>query len=278
MKKLIFGVIFLGLSAVYLIYIYNKPVGLTVDLLDVGQGDAILIRTPSGQTVLIDGGPDNKVLRRLGERLPYYQRRIDFVLISHFHDDHTIGLVELAKRFSIGQIVYASDLHPSPVIEELSKNISRRSPRTNSTSTFPVTGMAEILLGKNCVINLLNPAFLGVKADDNNSLAARLDCLGQNFLFSGDNSAAVEKALLKSGWPLKSLVFKASHHGSNSANSQDFLQAVDPDLLMISVGADNKFGHPNPKVLDRAESLNISVRRTDQEGNLSIFSPKNREN
>jgi beta-lactamase superfamily II metal-dependent hydrolase len=114
---------------------------------------------------------------------------------------------------------------------------------------------------------------LKIKADGNNSLVVKLDCLGRRFLFTGDNSATAEKALLKSGWELKASVLKASHHGSDSANSEGFLRAVNPSLLAISVGSDNKFGHPHPKVLDRAESLGISVRRTDQEGDLLISIP-----
>jgi len=273
LKKAILAALILGLLSAYYIYIYSRPAQLEVIFLDVGQGDAILIKTPHGQTILIDGGPDNRVLRRLGERLPYYQRQIDFVIISHYHDDHTVGLVELARRFRIGQLIYASDLQSSPVIQELSKYIGRQKSRPDRPSHISIESQAKISLGPDCALDLLSPAWLKIKADGNNSLVVKLDCLGRRFLFTGDNSATAEKALLKSGWELKASVLKASHHGSDSANSEGFLRAVNPSLLAISVGSDNKFGHPHPKVLDRAESLGISVRRTDQEGDLLISIP-----
>lgn len=273
LKRAVFGVIIIGLLSVYCIYIYSRPDKLEVIFLDVGQGDAILVKTPYGQTILIDGGPDNRVLRRLGQRLPYYQRQIDFVVISHYHDDHTVGLVELAKRFRIGQLIYASDLQSSPAIQELSKYIGRQRSGTGQPSYISIESQAKLPLGPDCTLDLLSPTGLEVKADGNNSLVAKLDCLGRRFLFTGDSGAAVEKVLLKSGWELKASVLKASHHGSNSANSEGFLRAVSPGLLAISVGSDNKFGHPHPKVLDRAESLGISVRRTDQEGDLLISIP-----
>ena len=112
-----------------------------------------------------------------------------------------------------------------------------------------------------------------MKVDPNNSLTVKLNCAGAKFLFSGDNSATIEKALLKTGLDLRADVLKASHHGSNSANSEAFLRAVNPKLLVISVGADNKFGHPSPLVLERAASLNINVKRTDQDGSVKIFGP-----
>ena len=248
------------------IHIYNKPQELEVDFLDVGQGDAALIKLPNGEVTLIDGGPDNRVLRRLGENLPFYRRQIDYIILSHYHDDHTTGLVEILKRYKVKNIIYAAGITSSPIINELLTVA-----KDKSVSMLALSNKIKIPYNNGCFMNLLNPASLGVKDDSNNSLVARLNCGSEGFLFSGDNSSAVEKILVNSGWNLRAAVFKASHHGSNSANSELFLMAVNPRLMVISVGADNKFGHPSPKIMARATDLQINTERTDKLGTVRVF-------
>lgn len=266
-KILIFG-IFAVFSVLAASYIYGRPPRLEVDFFDVGQGDAALIRTPGGATVLIDGGPDNRVLRRLGEALPFYARRIDYLIISHYHDDHVTGLIEVMRRYRVGRIIYGVGNSSTEIFK-----IFLAAAQARGLVIQPLAGQGEITLGPNCSLSLLNPLTLGVKTDANNSLVAKLACAGERFLFSGDNSSAVEKALLKTGQDWRAEVLKASHHGSSSANSEIFLAAVRPAALVISVGAANRFGHPNPIVLERAADLGLSVRRTDTDGSVRILSP-----
>jgi competence protein ComEC len=237
-----------------------------INFLDVGQGDAILIKTPNGQTILIDGGPDNKVLRRLGESLPFYRRQIDLVIFSHYHDDHVIGLIEILKRYRVQKIIYAAS--GSEITATAA--ILLKKAELEKIPVITIDKQASLNLGDDCILDLLNPASLGIKVDPNNSLVVKLNCAGKKFLFSGDNSAIVEKALLNSGFDLAADVFKASHHGSNSANSEKFFRAVGPELLVIPVGADNKFGHPSPKILERAAALGINIKRTDKDGDIKI--------
>jgi competence protein ComEC len=279
MKILVATVILLAAAVVGVrIWLAAGPARLIVTFLDVGQGDSTLIQTPNGQVILLDGGPDDTVLRRLGEYLPPYQRRIDYVLYSHLHDDHTTGLVAVLSKYEVKNLVYAPSAYSSPTLTTLEQEA-----RARHVVFAPVAGTAKINLGPNCDLALLNPAILSVPADQNNSLVARLNCAGRTFLFSGDNSAKVEKALLaftaagtacrQFTCDLSAAVFKASHHGSNSANSEAFLRAVQPRLMVISVGADNHFGHPHPAVLARAAALGITVRRTDQDSSVSLTSP-----
>jgi len=248
------------------IHIYNKPQKLEVDFLDVGQGDAALIKMPSGEVILIDGGPDNRVLRRLGESLPFYHRQIDMIILSHYHDDHAVGLVETIKRYRVKTLIYAPAAALTPAAKEMLTAAAGQ-----SLSILALEQQARISYNNGCFMNLLNPTSLKIKSDGNNSLVARLDCDGQKVLFAGDNSLAVEKTLVNSGWDLSATVFKASHHGSNSANSELFLSAVSPKLMVISVGADNRFGHPHPQVLARMNNLGIKTERTDQAGTIRIF-------
>lgn len=244
----------------------NRPQPLQVIFFDVGQGDAILIKTPNRQTILIDGGPDNKVLRRLGENLPFWQRRIDFMIFSHYHDDHITGLIEILKRYRVRNISFAPTAYSSPILQAFLG-------ASAAVKIVPqeIAAAARLNFGANCFLDLLNPEFLGISKDENNSLYARLDCAGQTFLFTGDSGTKADQALITSGWPLPADVLKASHHGSNSANSEEFLRAVNPRLLIISVGADNKFGHPTPTVLERADALGLEVKRTDQIGTIKII-------
>ncbi|MFA5155108.1 MAG: MBL fold metallo-hydrolase [Patescibacteria group bacterium] len=257
----VFGGIILGG-----IYIYSKPAALEVDFLDIGQGDAALIKLPTGQLVIIDGGPDNLVLRRLGESLAFCQRRIDYVILSHYHEDHITGLIEILRRYKVRHLVYSVSTPTSPTLDTLLETA-----RESRTELIALSNQAAVSYGPGCAMRLLNPDILGIKADNNNSLVVKITCAGRRFLFTGDNSTAVEKALANSGWDLEADVLKAAHHGSNSANSELFLAAVHPDVLVISVGAGNKFGHPSPRVLERATARGIEIRRIDQAGTLRIL-------
>jgi len=262
---IIFGLALIGF---YFCFADYPSPRLEVDFLDVGQGDATLIKIPAGPIILIDGGPDNKVLRRLGENLPFYERQIDFIILSHYHDDHAAGLVEILKRYKVRNLIYAAAIPSSSILKEIGL-----AAQAQKITPLALGNEARISWGEDCFLDLLNPTSLGVKDDPNNSLVVKLDCRSQKFLFTGDDSATVEKALLSSGRDLRTDVFKAAHHGSNSANSEIFLNAVSPRLLVISVGADNRFGHPSPKILERAVSLGIKIKRTDHDGDIRVFSP-----
>lgn len=250
---------------IYCLILANKKAPGVI-FLDVGQGDASLIKAPGGQVILLDGGPDNQVLWGLGKNLPFYRRRIDFLVLSHYHDDHLMGLIEIIKRYRVGTLIFSGESPDSLLVQEL-----LRIARKYGVKLQTLDGRANLAFDSNCNLSLLNPVILGIKKDPNNSLAARLDCHGQSFLFSGDNGLAVEKALLGSDWPLTANVFKASHHGSNTSNGLNFLEKVAPRLVVVSVGKENRFGHPGVSFLERAASLGLSITRTDQAGEIKIL-------
>ncbi|MFA5754092.1 MAG: MBL fold metallo-hydrolase [Patescibacteria group bacterium] len=236
---------------------------LEVIFFNVGQGDAALIKTPSRQTILIDGGPDNSVLRGLGKNLSFFRRRIDTIIVSHYHDDHITGLIEIINRYKVGKIIFPAE---SPTSEISTIFLSAAQDKKIPIIFLSASATLEFAAG--CQLFLLNPDVFDIKPDDNDSLIARLDCHQKRFLFTGDSNSKVERALINSGLDWRADVLKASHHGSITANSEAFLRAVAPRLLIIPVGADNRFGHPSPVILDRAVSLGILVRRTDQDGEI----------
>ncbi|MFA4999981.1 MAG: MBL fold metallo-hydrolase [Patescibacteria group bacterium] len=230
---------------------------------DVGQGDAILIKTPDKKTILLDGGPDNLVLWRLGEFLPFYRRRIDWLIFSHYHDDHIAGLVEVLRRYRVANILYAPTEFSSPILEAF-----LAAAKAEEANIQLLSATARLEFGSDCFMDMINPESLGIKKDENNSIYARLDCREQSFLFTGDSDFRAEKALLSSGWPLEADVLKAAHHGSKTGNSAIFLEAVGADIFVVSAGADNKFNHPHPEILERAEGFGLKIRRTDMEGSI----------
>jgi len=265
-KYLVFGLLVILLTVLYFISIRNKLNRVEIDFLDVGQGDASLLKLPNNKTVLIDGGPDNLVLRRLGENLPFYQRKIDLIILSHFHDDHLIGLVETIRRYEVGSIIYTRGAESSWLLQMFLEEAKRR-----KINLISLKNEASIKYSKNCLLKILNPLMLEVKADSNNSLITKIECSPLSVLFTGDNNYKVEEALLKVRpvWPAK--ILKASHHGSKSANSESFLRSVDPNILIISVGANNRFGHPSAEILERANRSGIKIKRTDFSGTVEVY-------
>lgn len=267
-KKVILLTIILVFCLLFtLIIFFNFSQKITeIDFLDVGQGDASLIKITGGKVILIDGGPDNIVLKRLGENLSFFKRKIDLIILSHPHDDHIIGLLEVIRRYKVGAIIYVGDEGKTELLTMLLKTAEER-----NVHLINLRNEANMNYSSSCSLYLLNPISLKVKNDDNNSIVSRLDCDGLRAIFSGDNNFAVEKVLLETGNDWSAEIMKASHHGSKTANSEAFLKAVNPKLFVISVGVDNRFGHPHEDVLKRVKNLKINLKRTDNEGTIKVF-------
>jgi len=265
-KYFLVSLIILGSFFVFSLY-SGKPDRLEINFLDVGQGDASLIKISNGLIILIDGGPDNTILKQLGNNLNFRQKKINLMIVSHFHDDHVTGLIEILNRYEVEKIIYQTDSPSSEIWE-----IFLATAQNKSISLITLDRGMQISLADNCLLDLLNPESLGIAEDENNSILVKLNCQGVTALFTGDNNEAVEKALLHSGWNIQSDILKISHHGSKTANSEAFLRQVNPQKAIISVGADNRFNHPSPEVIDRLSGLGIAIYRTDQQGNIKIFS------
>jgi beta-lactamase superfamily II metal-dependent hydrolase len=261
------SVIFFLVTSIFFISLYiSRPGFLEVDYFDVGQGDSALIKTPSHKLILIDGGPDNLVLRRLGENLKFYQRKIDYIILSHFHDDHITGLIEVIKRYDVKNFIYLDSYDSSLLNNLLDLAKSRK------VKIMALNNSAKLNLDQKCFASLFNPNVLKIKPDQNNSIITKLECGRDTFLFLGDNSLIVEEALINNGFNLRAMVLKASHHGSKTANSEAFLSAVKPLNFIISVGISNRFNHPSPEILERAAALGFKIFRTDKQGTIKIYS------
>lgn len=271
-KKYLFRLTVIGLAILVFIALFlfnSSQKRLEIDFLDVGQGDASLIKLPNNKIILIDGGPDSLVLKRVGENLPFYQRKIDLIILSHPHDDHIIGLFEIIRRYKVDTIIYVAQENNPEILA-----LFLQTAKNMHINLVDLKNEADIDYFSGCSLHLLNSESLKVKKDDNNSIVTKLDCNSLTALFSGDNNSTVEASLLKTKYDWSAKILKASHHGSKTANGELFLQAVKPDLLVISVGADNRFGHPNSEVLERAERSKIDIKRTDEMGTIKVFGDK----
>jgi len=240
---------------------------LSITVLDVGQGDAILIETPSGNRALIDGGPSESVLQAaLGRRLPCYDRRIDLVALTHPQADHAGGLTAALDRYEIG-IVLDNGVPPTSALVEHWREALTAS---GVTTLAPHHGL-KLDLGDGATLTVLSQASDPDQPPANlndSSLVLRLTYGSFSMLLTGDLGPGGELAIRESGTTLRSTALKVSHHGSATSTSADFLDLVDSSVAVISVGNDNRFGHPAPDVLDRLADQ--AIYRTDQSGDVTL--------
>ena len=267
--KVIFKIVIIILLIIILSLIFknflSQSQNIKLSFFDVGQGDACLIKTPNNKIILIDGGPDNLILRSLGSQMPFYKRRIHMVIVSHFHQDHIVGLIEVFRRYKVEYLILGEAMktfYPGEVLFFEAKK--------QNTKIIYVDDEIRLVFQKDCYLNILNPTHISSN-NDNDSLIAKLSCGNFSFLTSGDNEQKIEEQILETSFDLSAQVFKASHHGSKTSNSYAFLEAISPSLMVISVGASNRFGHPSPSVLNTANSLDIDVKRTDKLGTINIL-------
>lgn len=244
---------------------------LVVNFFDIGQGDSIFIKTPNNQKILIDGGPDNGVLAKLGRNLSFYDKRIDLIILSHPHSDHLVGLIEVLKRYRVKKILSTGVLHTTPEYLAWLEEVKRQ-----KISLEIATRGQSFDFGGETKLEILYPFenLAGQSVDDlnNTSIVSKLIFKNNSFLFMGDAETVVEEKLISSGVDLKADVLKIGHHGSKNATSQNFLEKVNPKNTVISVGAKNKFGHPSRLVTSRLEWMSIKIFRTDINRDIKFLS------
>ena len=251
---------------------------LHVAFLDIGEGDATLITTPRGQQILVDGGPSpTALISALGQEMPFWDRSIDLVVMTHADADHVTGLVETLKRYRVGGWLDNGRSEEQTIYQECQKELDQRNVPRNV-----VQAGARIDLGDGAVLAVLNPVTppdpsAGAGADSNDqSVVLRLTWRQASVLLTGDIQAEAESSLLQSGQMLSANVLKLAHHGSNRSSSASFLTAVHPSYAVISVGADNRFGHPAASILDRLTQLGVTILRTDQAGTIELITDSER--
>jgi len=275
-RKFIFSVISLVIVIVFLLGIvlwsqasFDK--NLKVIFLDIGQGDSILINTPQGKNILIDGGPDNTVIQKLGKYLPFYDKDIDIMILTHPHDDHVVGLVEVLRRYKVKEIYYTGVIHTSPSYLNWLEEIKKEGATLNL-----VDHPFNLDLEEDLTFKFLFPteSFLDKRVDNlnNTSIINQLVYKNKTFLFTGDAEIELEEELINGDLDLESNILKVCHHGSKTSSSREFLEAVQPEIVIISVGQNNKFGHPSYRTIKNLQKIGAQIYRTDRDGDVVIKS------
>lgn len=249
---------------------------LTVSFFDVGQGDASFIETPQGRQILVDGGPDATILEKLGSAMPFYDRSIDLVILSHPAQDHMAGLLDVLKAYTVKNILWTGVEKETATFKQWKEALVKE--EDEGARIVFADARQRIYLSEHTTcpqhIDVLYPHSIAgtlMKGDDNDtSIVARLEYCGHSVLFIGDLTAKGERMLLSQKAPVDSDILKVGHHGSKTSSSKQFIEAVSPDIAVISVGSANRYGHPHEETLETFARYGITVTRTDQQGDITF--------
>jgi competence protein ComEC len=254
------------------IAVVHRPDGLTrITVLDVGQGDAILIEGGRGGRMLVDGGPDpDRLLIELDERLPPWDRRIDVVVLTHPHEDHVAGLALLLERYRIGRVFEPGMRGPGPGYGAWQAELAE--------DRAPARGL--LVTGDRVAVDDLHFDVLwpdpgrvpaeppdGGRAINDVSIVLLGEVGGRRILLTGDVEDDVDPVLAARGLPPVDFL-KVAHHGSGTASTVAFLGVVRPAVAVVSAGADNPYGHPARSTLDHLAAAGAAVFRTDSDGSV----------
>jgi competence protein ComEC len=251
----------------------NRPDGrVRVTVLDVGQGDAILVEGGRGGRLLVDGGPDpDRLLVALDARLPPWDRRIDLLVLSHPHEDHVAGLALLLSRYRVGRTFEPGMIGPGPGYRAWQAALRRLGLEPGRLATGDRFGLDQIrfrVLWPDPDAVPLEPADGGT-AINNVSIVLLGEVGRQRFLLAGDIEEGIDPTLVGRGLPRVDLL-KIAHHGSRTSSTGSFLDAVRPRVAVASAGTGNPYGHPTKATLDRVAARGAQVLRTDRNGSVEI--------
>lgn len=252
---------------------------LEMHFIDVGQGDAILIRFPGGGSMLVDGGGQGEEAgihfdagrQRILPLLHELQvERLDWIVVTHPHQDHVGGLAAVVGAVPVGEIWDPGTPGEAPGYAALLAEAGRK-----GVPVRQVGAGAHLRPGDGSLVQVLNPGPWSGADPNSRSLVLLVRYGHQAFLLTGDLDSGTEARLLAGAEPLAATVLKAGHHGSGTSSSQEFLTAVGMRVAVLTVGA-NPFGHPSPTVVERLRGAGAAIYRTDRHGTISFFTDGDR--
>jgi len=262
--------LFLLLATIFVFYLnwQNSHRGLTFAMLDVGQGDALFVESPTGTQILIDGGPGNSVLRELPKVMPFWDRTLDAVLITNPDADHISGFTEVLKLYKVGTVFEPGTFNSSKLYKNLSSEIKNQ----NIPDVLLRRGM-EIDLGGGAYIEVLFPdRDVSEWSSNDGSAVMRLVYGSHKIMLTGDSTSKTEEIILKENKRenLQSEFLKVGHHGSRTSTSSGFVEAVSPKYGLITSGKGNSYGHPHKETLDTLANFKVNILRTDIFGSIIL--------
>lgn len=242
-----------------------EPSEVEVHFIDVGQGEAILIISDE-QHMLIDTGERSNLNDLVNYIKSYDITKLDYLIATHPHSDHIGGLAGIVTTFEIGKIIMPDIVHNTKTFEDALDAIADK----NLRITKPIVGN-EYSIG-NASFVIISPNSSDYDNLNDYSIGIRLVNGENSFIFTGDAEIKSEKEILQNKINIKANVLKLAHHGSSTSNSDDFLDAVDPSIAVISAGKDNSYGHPHVEIMQALKDRNISLYRTDEQGTIILIS------
>ena len=253
-------------SVVWYVVFHQAHSGvLTVTMLNIGQGDAIFVESPTGKQILVDSGPDTSVLRELSDVMPFYDKTIDLLMVTNPDRDHMAGFIPIIDRFRIGAVLESGTVNDSEIFKTLESSIDAH----HIKRIIAERGMV-VDLGSGALLTILFPD-RDVHTIDRNpgSIVARLSYGDTSYMLTGDTTQEVEEYLVSlDGEKLKSDVLKAGHHGSRTATGKLFVDTVKPKYALISAGKGNSYGHPHKETIDILKSAGVETYITLRDGRI----------
>jgi competence protein ComEC len=270
--RLLALVIFLIAINVFLVYTdrQSSQKVLTFAMLDIGQGDALFIESPTGTQVLFDAGPARKVLGPLVRLMSPFDKTLDAIVITNPDADHIGGFADVLKNYKVGAVFEPGTLNDSKTFGDLKDEIKKQ----NIPDIFAKRGM-KLRLGGGVTIDILFPdRDVREWSSNDGSIVARLSYADTSIMLTGDATAKTEEIILKENntSDLASTILKVGHHGSRTSTSLPFAKAVAPVYAVISDGKDNKYDHPHKETLDTLAKIGVQVFRTDLLGSIIMKS------
>jgi competence protein ComEC len=268
------ALVLVTISIVFIVLLWGTQNSseMRVSFIDVGQGDSIFITAPNGRQVLIDGGPDDRVLLGLGRDMKFLDRNIDMVIATHPDKDHIAGLSSVFRLYDIDYIMTSEIQSDTTYDQALHDAISREPDLLQVTAR---RGERIILDADHGVyLDILFPGSNTELWDETNeaSIVVRLVYGKQSFLLNGDSIASVEQYLVDTdGAGLRSTVLKLGHHGSKTSSIEPYLLAVNPQYAVVSAGKNNRYGHPASEVIDRVRAVGANIVSTIDHGTISFL-------
>ena len=264
-KKLIFQALIVSNILIWGFFLSLPDGKLHLKFYDVGQGDSIFLETATGFKILIDGGPDDKVVGYLGKDLPFYSKRIDLLILTHPEADHLTGLLEVVKRYHIKTLWINGARNETRLFAEWEALL-----KMNKITTMLISQGDRVVFPDKTTVTVLWPK---EKASGTNlnttSIVVQISFGSFDAILTGDADKSAQP-FTTDGRSIE--VFKVPHHGSKTAINEDFVSTLSPGVSVISVGAKNRYGHPSPEVLNLLTKIRSKTYRTDTNGTVEIVS------
>lgn len=255
--------------SIILIFSSVSPHKLEVAFLDIGQGDAILISTPSGKQMLVDGGPTNKILEELGRHVSYFDKTLDVIVATHPDADHVTGLIPVLEKFDVSTVVLSPSTGHTGIYADVKKHVDVEG------ANLHIGARGDVIdFGDGVVAKILYPSknYSEKKDDTNDASVSMIVSYGEeSLLLTGDLPSTQEGELIRAGLTKNITIYKAGHHGSKYSSGEQLLSYIRPEYSVISAGSDNKYGHPNPEALDRLQKYSRETLSTKERGAITFF-------